>query len=190
MWRLFASHRDYTDQFLAESSIFRVVDSFGIELLRPYREGRSWEQIGRQGLSNHRWIIGAKLGVVLNHLGLPVTWSCGAANLPDQAFQPLIKEFESEMLILSDQGFHAAHGDPSNLSVCKKGQQNYRMVVETLFALLSGVMHFQRQAHRNWDVLAAPIGYALAAFNTLVPWDGLPTDRDGFLRLSIAEFSL
>jgi hypothetical protein len=51
-------------------------------------------------------------------------------------------------------------------------------------------MHFKRQAHRNWDVLAAHIGYALAAFNILVQWDGLPTDRDGFLRLSIAEFSL
>jgi hypothetical protein len=190
LFRLFASHRDLTDQFLADPSIFGIVDSFGIELLHPYREGRSLEQIGRKGLSNHRWIIGAKLCVVLNHLGLPVTWSCGADNLPDQAFQPLIAEFASEMLILGDQGFHAAAGDPPNLIVCKKGQRNYRMVVETFFSLLTGVMHFKRQAHRSWDAVAAHIGYALAAFSLLVQWHGLPTDGDGFLRLPIAQFSL
>ncbi len=35
--------------------------SDGIELIHPMREGRSPQQIGRKGLSNHRWMVGGKL---------------------------------------------------------------------------------------------------------------------------------
>ena len=38
-----------------------VIDTYGIELIHPMREGRSPQQIGRKGLSNHRWIVGGKL---------------------------------------------------------------------------------------------------------------------------------
>jgi len=38
----------------------------GIELIHPMREGRSPQQIGRKGLSNHRWMVGGKLCLVLN----------------------------------------------------------------------------------------------------------------------------
>ena len=38
----------------------------GIELIHPIREGRSPQQIGRKGLSNHRWIAGGKLCLLLN----------------------------------------------------------------------------------------------------------------------------
>ena len=40
----------------------------GIELLHPYRAGRAAHQIGRKGLSHHRWIIGGKLGVVVRRI--------------------------------------------------------------------------------------------------------------------------
>jgi hypothetical protein len=43
-----------------------------MELLHPMREGRSAQQIGRKGKSNPRWIVGGKLGLLLNHLGLVV----------------------------------------------------------------------------------------------------------------------
>src|SRR5215510_13246700 len=49
LFRLWATHRTWTDEFLATPSVLGVVDSYGIELLHPMREGRSWRQIGRKG---------------------------------------------------------------------------------------------------------------------------------------------
>ena len=43
------------------------------------REGRSPQQIGRKGLSNHRWIVGGKLCLLLNQYGLVVAWACDTA---------------------------------------------------------------------------------------------------------------
>ena len=57
--RLFAAHAAWTDFFLADPTPLGVADSSGIELIHPWREDRSEWQIGRKGLSNHRWIIGA-----------------------------------------------------------------------------------------------------------------------------------
>src|SRR3954451_751033 len=39
LFRLFVSHRAWTDEFLAAPSVLGVVDSYGIELLHPMREG-------------------------------------------------------------------------------------------------------------------------------------------------------
>ena len=72
LFRLLAVHQDWTDRFLAEPSLLGVADTYGVELLHPMREGRSPQQLGKTGLSNHRWIVGGKLAFVLNHLGLVV----------------------------------------------------------------------------------------------------------------------
>ncbi len=66
-----------------------VVDTYGIELIHPRREGRSPQQIGRTGLSNHRWIVGSKLCLLLNQWGLIVGWACATANVADTTFQGL-----------------------------------------------------------------------------------------------------
>src|SRR5437660_747207 len=176
LFRLLKTHQDWTQVFLAAPTVLGVIDTYGIELIHPYREGRSPQQLGRKGLSNHRWIVGAKLCVVLNHLGLPVAWACDAANLPDQAFHDLIADQDDAMLIFGDSGFHAADGDPANLVICQRGEQNFRMVVETFFSLFAGVLDGKRMAHRTWDTLAAHIAYGLAAISLLVQWDGLPVD--------------
>jgi hypothetical protein len=81
-----------------------VADTYGIEWLHPYREGRSQKQIGKKRYSNHRWIVGGKLCYVLNRLGLIVGWSCAKANVYDTTFHPLIRSFDDEMLILVDHG--------------------------------------------------------------------------------------
>jgi hypothetical protein len=52
--------RSWADYFLAEPTFFGLIDSYGIELRHPRREGRSKTQIGRKGYSNHRFIVGAK----------------------------------------------------------------------------------------------------------------------------------
>ena len=48
LFRLFNSHRKWTQRFMAEASLIGVIDSYGIELLHPRREGRSDRQIGRK----------------------------------------------------------------------------------------------------------------------------------------------
>jgi hypothetical protein len=92
------------------------------------REGRSPQQIGRKGLSNHRWIVGGKLCLLLNQWGLIVGWDCATANVADNTFQWLIRQVEAQMIVLSDTGFHAAEGDPANLKLCQRGEWEDRMV--------------------------------------------------------------
>src|SRR5262249_23412785 len=61
LFRLLTTHPDWTRAFLAAPTVLGVIDPYGIELIHPMREGRSPQQIGRKGLSNHRWIVGGKL---------------------------------------------------------------------------------------------------------------------------------
>jgi hypothetical protein len=67
--RLFKTHTAWTTRFLAMPTVLGVVDSYGIELIHPMREGRSLAQIGKKGQSNHRWIVGGKLCFILNQGG-------------------------------------------------------------------------------------------------------------------------
>jgi hypothetical protein len=57
---------------LGAPTVLGVIDTYGIELIHPMREGRSPQQIGRKGLSNHRWIVGGKLCLLLDQYGLVV----------------------------------------------------------------------------------------------------------------------
>ena len=63
--RLFMTHQDWTQVFLASPTVLGVIDTYGMALIHPIREGRSLRQIGRKGLSNHRWIVGGKLCLLL-----------------------------------------------------------------------------------------------------------------------------
>lgn len=190
LFRLFKVHQNWTERFLAEPTVLGVVDSYGIELLHPYRQGRSERQIGKKGFSNHRWMVGAKLCFVLNQLGLVSGWTCDTANVHDTAFHPLIRSFEDEMLVLSDHGFFSRASNPSNLKVCKRGTWNVRIIVETVLSMLTTICHFKRISHRVWDYFKARLAFTMAAFNILAQWYGLKPDDQGFVHLSIAEFSL
>src|ERR671930_1418444 len=70
LFRLFVTHQDWTQSFLASPTVLGVIDTYGIELIHPIREGRSPQQIGRKGLSNHRGSVGGKLFLLLNQYGL------------------------------------------------------------------------------------------------------------------------
>ena len=190
LFRLLKAHRHWTDRFLADPTILGVADSYGIELLHPIREGRSPRQIGKKGKSNHRWIVGGKLCFVLNKFGLIVDWDCATANVYDTQFQPLIKQFDQQMIVLTDSGFHAKAGDPENMKVCKRGTWNARMIVETVLSMLTTVCHFKKVAHRVWEYFQARLAFTMAAFNILAQWEGLEVDESGVVHLSIAEFSL
>ena len=190
LFRLFTTHQDWTQAFLAAPTVLGVIDTYGIELIHPIREGRSSQQIGRKGLSNHRWIVGGKLCLLLNQWGLVVAWACDTANVADNTFQWLIRQFEEQMIILSDMAFHAAEGDPTNLKLCPRGEWQDRMLVETVLSMLTLVCHLKKVMHRGWAYFQARLAFTMAAFNVLVRWHGFQPYASGFVPLSIAEFSL
>src|SRR5437867_8683289 len=190
LFRLFRPHQDWTQLFLAAPTVLGVIDTYGIELIHPMREGRSPHQIGRKGLSNHRWIVGGKLCLLHNQWGLVVAWECATANVADNTFQGLIRQFEEQMIVLSDTAFHAAEGNPTNLKLCPRGEWEDRLLVETVLSMLTLVCHFKRVMHRVWAYFQARLAFTMAAFNVLVQWHGLRPNASGFVPLSIAEFSL
>lgn len=191
LYRLFNSHQQHTDRFLAEPSLLGIIDSYGIELIHPRREGRSSRQIGKKGKSNTRWIVGGKLCFLINHLGLVVQWACDTANVHDgSAFQGLVDQVAEQMVVFSDEGFTKKGWHPPNLKVCKRGEWNCRMVVETVLSMLTTICHFKKIAHRVWRYFESRLAYTMALFNILVQWHGFEPDENGFVPLSIAEFSL
>ena len=190
LFRLFAAHAEWAEYFLAQPTTLGVADTYGIELRHPWREDRADQQIGGKGLSNHRWIVGAKLAYVVNQYGLIVAWDYAAANVADNAFHDLIADFQDEMVIFTDMSFHTRAGDPPNQKACKRGTWNVRMVVETVLSMLTTVCRFKKVSHRTWRNLQARLAYTMVLFNILVQWDGLPVDDDGIIHLSIAEFTL
>jgi len=190
LFRLFRTHHDWTQVFLAAPTVLGVIDTYGIELIHPMREGRSPQQIGRKGLSNHRWIVGGKLCLLLNQYGLVVAWACDTANVADNTFQWLIRQFEERMIILSDTAFHATEGDPTNLKLCQRGEWEDRILIETVLSMLTLVCHFKKVMHRAWEYFHARLAFTMAAFNVLVQWHGLLPNASGFVPLSMAEFGL
>ena len=191
LFRLFSSHRHYADRFLAESSMLGVIDSYGIELIHPVREGRSSGQIGKKGISNRRWIAGGKLCFVLNNLGLIISWTCDTADVHDgSAFQDQVDDLSDESVIFSDTGFKKRDWNPTNLRTCKRGEWNVRMVVETVLSMLTYICDFKRSRHKIWHSFKTKLGFTMALFNIPVQWNGLQADENGFVPLSIAGFSL
>lgn len=190
LFRLLATHHDWAQLFLASPTVLGICDCYGIELVHPMREGRSRTQIGKKGKSNHRWIVGAKLCLILNQWGLVVDWDTDTANVSDQTFHPRIKQFEEQMIVFTDTGFHAKEGDPRNLKVCRRGTWNDRMRIETVLSMLHGTCRLKKVTHRLWEHLKARLAFALAVFNICVQWNGLTCDEQGRVRLSLAHFSL
>jgi hypothetical protein len=190
LFRLLPRHQDWCHSFLAQPTLLGVIDTYGIELLHPMPEGRSEHQMGKKGKSNHRWIVGGKLCLLLNHLGMVTAWDCATANVHDTHFQHLLQRFEDEMVVWADTAFHAKVGDPANLKLCQRGEWNEGMTIETVLSMLTRVWHFKKVMHRVWDYFHARVAFTMAAFNLLVQWDGLKPDEKGYVHLSIAEFSL
>jgi hypothetical protein len=191
LFRLFNSHRHWTKIFMADHTLIGLVDSYGIELIHPRREGRSEAQIGRKGQSNRRWIVGAKFCYVLNNLGLIVDWDVATANVYDgTAFQELVERHQDFMAIFSDEGFEKVDWHPENLKICRRGQWNSRMIVETVLSMFTLIDHFKKVMHRRWAYLKSRIAFTMAMFNILVEWHGIQVDELGNVHFSLAPFSL
>jgi hypothetical protein len=190
--RLFKTHQHWAARFLAQPTLFGVTDSFGIEFCHPVREMRfpKRQRIGKKGKSNSRWIVGGKLCVVLNKWGMVVAWRSATANVSDNEFSDLLKEYEDQMIIFADSGFHNKEGDPKNVKICERGSWNVRMVVESVFSLLTRVCQSKRMHHRVWEYFEMRLSFLMSIFNVLLQWRGLVVDETGMFRMSLAEFSL
>lgn len=93
-------------------------------------------------------------------------------------------------MTLADTGFHAAEGDPPNLKICRRRYWNNRMLVETIYSMLTVVHRTKKMRHQMAAYFQSHLAMAVVAFNLLIAWDGLPHDGNGFVPLSIAEFNL
>src|SRR2546425_2744248 len=114
LFRLFTTHQDWTQVFLAAPTVLGVIDTYGIELIHPIREGRSPQQIGLKGVSNHRWIVGGKLCLVLNQWGLIVGGACATANVADNTFQWLRPQVCGRLNIFRGNALPCAAGGSSH----------------------------------------------------------------------------
>jgi len=188
--RLLRTYPDWTQAFWAAPTVLGGIDTDGVEILHPIRAGRSPPQIGRTGLSNHRWLVGGKRCLLVNQYGLVVGWACAPANVADNTLQWLRRQVDGRMLVLSDTACHAAAGDPANLKLGQRGAWEDRMLVETVLSMLTVVCHFKKVMHRVWTYFQARLAFTMAAFHVLVQWHGLQPNASGCVPLSLAEFSL
>jgi hypothetical protein len=189
VFRRFKPHAAWTAPCLAAPTVLGVADSYGSEFIHPMREGRSLHQIGKKGTRHHRGIVGGKRCFVLTQGGLVWAWDGATANVHAVYCHPLIAPCVDPMIVLTDTGFHAKTGEPVNMKVCQRGTWNGRMLVETVFSLLTTVLHGKQLRQRVWEYGQARVAWTMAAFNLLAQW-GLEVDDHSFIHLSIAEFSL
>lgn len=78
--RLCTTPHDWPQVCLASPTVLGVMDTYGIALIHPMREGRRPPQVGRQGLSNPRGSVGGKRCRLLDQDGLVVAWACATAH--------------------------------------------------------------------------------------------------------------
>jgi len=190
LFRLFATHQDWTDRFLAEPTVLGVADTYGIELIHPVRQGRSKQQIGRKGFSNKRWIVGGKLGFVLNRRGRVCAWRCDTANTHDSHFRSMVGAFDGRMIVLTDGGFHGEVGDPANMKVCRPRTWGCRMLIETVLSMLTVICDTKRMRHRAWDYFQMHLAWTMAAFNLMLDHAASPAHPDARPAFTIADFVL
>ena len=180
--RLLAHYRHLARRFLRKPSLFTIMDSFGIELIHPMREGRSQQQLGAKGKSNHRWIVGIKLCLLINDAGEVVGWGWNTANFHDQIFRPLALDLKDDTITLTDQGFVQKGVPQENIKLCPRGTWDDRMLIETVFSLLTTLFHAKKISQRAEQHIGARLAYLTALINILL---GL---TDG--KLSFTDFTL
>jgi hypothetical protein len=192
LFRRLKTHRRLTEKFLAEPTLFGVIDSYGIELCHPIRENHQphRSRIGRKGFASWRWIVGGKFCVLANKFGLITDWAVKTANVSDTEFLPLVEQVRDKMIVLADRGFRRRTSQPENLKICSRGEWNDRMLIETIFSLFSQVCRLKHLRQRVWEYFEMRLAFTVALFNLLQQWNGLNFDENGVSHLSLAEFSL
>ncbi len=168
LFRLLESHSDWCDKFLVEPTILNIIDTYGIEIIHPIREGRSDKQFGKKGKSNHRWIVGVKWAVIINQQGKIVLHDVKTANVCDNNFNSLVEEGIGERgITFGDAGFRSKNGLPPNLKICKRGEWNERMLIERLYSQVTQTCSLKKISHRVEKYIRARLQYVAALVNCL-----------------------
>ena len=192
LFRRLKTHRKLSAQFLAEPTVFGVIDSYGIELCHPIRQIHQPPRhtIGKTGFASWRSIGGGKLGVLANKFGLITDWQIKTANVSETEFVPLVEAVSGKIIGLADKAFRRRVSQPENLKICSRRTSNDPMLIETIFSLLSQTCRLKHLRQRVSAYFEMRRAYTVAMFNLLHQWNDLNFDKDGVLHLSLAEFSL
>jgi len=188
--RSLAAHEQWLDLFLVQPSLFTVMDSFPVELLFPIRQGRSAQQIGKKGRDKGRWTIGGRLWVMLDTYGRIIEWYFLTLDHADKHFNRFVVPFNEQTITLTDLGFRDVAGTPDHLKFCHKGTWNERMVVESVFSMLTVVCQLKKVFHRTFTHLFARFACVAAMFNVLYDLFHRLHPKESPFKLSIADFSL
>jgi hypothetical protein len=184
--KLLKTHSKECKRFFAEQSFFNVIDSYGIELIKPIRERRSEQSkaLCGKGKSNHRWIVGRKICVLINERMEVVDIMENTANTCDKHFNKMAMSDSS--ITLADKGFRDKHGIPENMKICERGKWNERMGIETVFSLWTRICNLKNMFVRSVKAFKSRILY-LAAFHNIA----LKLNKSlGINNLSLAHFAL
>jgi len=184
--RILIDKQAYCKRFLADQTLFTVLDSFGVEVIHPMRENRSKQsqKVSKKGLSNHRWIIGRKIAVTLNQNMQVVCASDDTANVHDSKFN--LAHHLLDSITLADQCFKQQNNTPTNFKICKKGTWNDRMLIETLFSLWTRICHMKKSFHRSVKGFQAKIAYLFSLTN--IAFSNNPSL--GFNTLSLVQWPI
>jgi hypothetical protein len=107
---------------MVEPTVLSVIDTYGIELVHPVREGRSAQQIGHKGKSSGGGIIGGTLCLLQNQTRLIVDWDCDTAKIYDgSAFQYVVDGVAGHTMVFADcetssKGYYYGRGSPTSPS--------------------------------------------------------------------------
>ena len=165
--RLFHQYKEVIDVFSREGIELEwaVLDSVICEALHPIREGHKNQWTGK-GKSKGRWMVGIKIAVVVSPQGHILHWSLDTANIHDKHFVWMVDELKFQ--VLTDSGFHSKDGDPDNLTICKRGEQNQRMVVESVFSLCKRLLGLNNIVARSVEGFELAVASIFALFNLLL----------------------
>ena len=182
LFRLVYDYGELVIEWREEASFFTVLDTFGIELIHPRREGRSRRQVGRKGKSNGRWIVALKVAWLVNNEGAVVSWAWDTADAPDNAFREVGLAQDGRSIVLCDNGFRMRGEDNHNLKICSRGSWNERYDIEVDFSWLTELLHAKKLYHRAEHHIVRRLAYLAALMNCLLKLT--PTKR------SLAMFAI
>ena len=167
--RLINKYWQYVAIFLKCPTIMNIADSYSVELIHPTRYNRK-KQLNsfiRKGFSNNRWMVGRKIGIVINSSFEIVHYNTDLAGGTDKTFN---KDFSNiNGIILADTGYNDKDKSqiPKNLKICKKGTWNDRMLIESLFSLWKRMLNTKQMMVKTLNGFNARASYLCALTNIL-----------------------
>jgi hypothetical protein len=167
--RRLITQKECVKSFLAKPSFFCIADSYGIELRHPIREFHKPKttRVGSKGKSNKRWIHGMKVLVLINDQDEIVDLKLELASPADKIFNSVLKKYDDQTIVLTDQGFRDKDGVPACVKMCAHKTWSERMCVERLFSRLTRFFGTKKRCHRSQAGLEAWWSFLVVGLNVV-----------------------